>query len=283
MEQTLLDRLGLRLGQTFKVGDQAFVARAVLIAEPDRLTRGFALGPACSPAAGAGARRLAAPGRLLGPGGADRAAAGADPAAAIAAIRAALPGAALDARQRGDAANGIKRLIDQLEYFLGLVGLASLIAGGLGVAGAVSAYLEGRTPAIATLKAMGASSGLVRDAYLIQIAALAALGIAIGLVLGAGAPFLLGWIAGDRLPVPALFALYPAPLERAALFGALAAAAFSLGPLARARSTPPSALLRRQLGAPRGLTVELVFAVLAGAGLAALSIWTPRPAWSPPP
>src|SRR6185437_13330477 len=78
-------------------------------------------------------------------------------------------------RDRNDAAPGISRLIDQLEYFLGFIGLASLVAGGLGVFGAVSAYLEARKPAIATLKALGASGALVRNTYLLQVAVLAAL------------------------------------------------------------------------------------------------------------
>ncbi|HEY5410038.1 MAG TPA: hypothetical protein VIJ94_04860 [Caulobacteraceae bacterium] len=47
VEQTLLDRLQLRLGQTFTVADHRFLAAAVLVSEPDRLTRGFALGPGC--------------------------------------------------------------------------------------------------------------------------------------------------------------------------------------------------------------------------------------------
>src|SRR4029453_16092027 len=72
-------------------------------------------------------------------------------------------------RDRNDAAPGVSRIIDQLEYFLGFIGLASLVAGGLGVFGAVSAYLDGRKPAIATLKALGAESALIRDMYLAQI------------------------------------------------------------------------------------------------------------------
>ena len=275
VEQTLLDRLGLKLGQSFTVGDRPFVARAILVSEPDRLTRGFALGPRVltrldafrsagffdSPGfSGQGARLLI---------GLER-----SPPAAVKALRAALPDPALQMRERTHAAIGIDRLIDQLEYFLGFVGLASLVAGGLGVASAVSAYLESKTLSIAALKAVGATGGLIRDVYLIQILLLAALGIALGLVVGAAAPLLLGWIAKDSLPLPALFALYPAPLERAALFGALAAAAFSLGPLARARATRPSALFRREMGAGLGFGPELVFAVLAGVGLAALAIWT---------
>uniref|UniRef100_UPI0028A89326 ABC transporter permease n=1 Tax=Brevundimonas sp. TaxID=1871086 RepID=UPI0028A89326 len=45
VEQGLLDRLNLKLGDTFTVGGARYVARAVLLAEPDRLGRGFALGP----------------------------------------------------------------------------------------------------------------------------------------------------------------------------------------------------------------------------------------------
>ena len=46
VEKPLLDRLGLKLGDRFLVGNVPMVARAVLVSEPDRLSRGFALGPA---------------------------------------------------------------------------------------------------------------------------------------------------------------------------------------------------------------------------------------------
>jgi putative ABC transport system permease protein len=273
VETTLLDRLGLKLGQTFTVGDRRFRAAAILVSEPDRLTRGFALGPRVLVRLSA----FKAAGFLKNPGFGSEAARfalanGMEPLKAIARIHKALPKSAFETRHRGNATPGIGRIIDQLEYFLGFVGLASLVAGGLGVAGAVSSYLEGKTGSIATLKALGARSSLIRDVYLIQIAVLAALGVAIGVVLGAAAPFLLGAVAGKDLPVPALFDIYPAPLERAAAFGILAAAAFSLGPLARARATSPAALFRQELGSRLGVSLELVLAVLAGIGLAALSI-----------
>jgi putative ABC transport system permease protein len=275
VEQTLLDRLGLKLGQVFSVGDKPFLATAVLVSEPDRLTRGFALGPRVltrlsqfkrygffdSPGFSGQSARLVL--RI------ER-----SPPQAVRELRKALPDPGLSMRERTHAAIGIDRLIDQLEYFLGFVGLASLVAGGLGVAGAVSAYLEGKTQSIAALKAVGATGGLIRDLYLIQISVLTGLGVGIGVAVGAAAPFLLGWIAKDSLPVPALFALYPEPLQRAALFGVLAAAAFSLGPLARARATRPSSLFRQELRSGPGGGPELVFALLAGAGLAGLAIWT---------
>jgi putative ABC transport system permease protein len=275
VEQALLDRLGLKLGDRFLVGNVPVVARAVLLGEPDRLSRGFNLGPSVL-------TRLATVqgGGFLGEGipFGETARIALKPGLSLhdarRAITAALPAATFHIRDRNDAAPGFKRLVDQLEYFLGFIGLASLIAGGLGVSGAVGAYLEARKPSIATLKALGADGALVRNVYLIQIALLAGLGILIGVTVGGLAPLGLGALVKDQLPAPALFAIYPWPLAKAALFGLLAAAAFSLAPLGQARATPPAALFRQDLTARLRFGPELVGALLAAAGLAALAVVT---------
>jgi len=275
VEPALLDRLHLKLGDRFTVGPITLRASAVLVSEPDGLSRGFALGPRVLVR-----REVLERSGLLAPGGLSGRAvrvalpAGQDPRAVGKAVQARFPDAGFEVRDRLDAAPGARRLIDQLEYFLGFIGLASLVAGGLGVAGAVSAYLATREPSIAVLKALGADGALIRNLYLIQIGLLAALGVAIGLAIGAVAPLVLGQLAGPSLPIPALFAVYPLPLAKAGLFGLLAAAAFSLVPLARARRTPPSALFRRSLGGRLPLSLETLGAVLAGAGLAALAVAT---------
>ena len=275
VEPALLDRLHLKLGDRFEVGTMTLVVRARLASEPDGLSRGFALAPRVLVRSDVLERS-----GLLAPGGLSSRTVrvalppGQDPRATGKAIEKAFPDAHFRVRDRLDAAPGARRLIDQLEYFLGFIGLASLVAGGLGVAGAVSAYLSTREPAIAVLKALGAESGLIRDLHLIQIGVLALLGVGIGLAVGAGAPLILGQMAGSNLPIPALFKVYPLPLAKAGLFGILAAAAFSLVPLARARSTPPSALFRRAPRARLPLSLETVGAVLAGVGLAALAVAT---------
>ena len=274
VEQPLLDRLHLKVGDRFLAGNMPLQVRGVLLEEPDRLSRGFALGPrviTSLPAMQQGG--FMAPGLPFGetarvalPGGAPL-----EPAKV--ALRKAL-GLTTRIRDREDAAPGIHRLIDQLEYFLGFIGLASLVAGGLGVFGAVSAYLEVRKPVIATLKALGAEGQLVRDIYLIQIGLLAALGVGIGLAVGAMAPLVMGMIIKDKLPIPALFAVYPWPLAKAAGFGLLSAAAFSLAPLGRARSTPPASLFRSDLSGTLTIGPEIVGAVLAAVGLAAMAVAT---------
>lgn len=275
VEQTLLDRLHLRLGDRFLAGNVPVVARAVLVEEPDRLSRGFALGPRVLTRVGALQQGgFLAEGLPFGETARIALNPGLEPKAAMAAIRKHLPGRSFRIRGRDDAAAGVSHVIDQLEYFLGFIGLASLVAGGLGVFGAVSAYLEARKPAIATLKALGAEGALVRNTYLFQIAVLATLGVAIGLAVGALAPIGLGALVKDRLPIPALFGVYPWPLAKAAAFGLLSAAAFSLAPLARARATPPASLFRSDLAGALRFGPEIVGALAAAAGLAALAVVT---------
>jgi putative ABC transport system permease protein len=275
VEPALLDRLHLKLGDRFEAGPMILVARAVLVSEPDGLSRGFALGPRVMVR-----REVLERSGLLAPGGLSARAVrialptGQDPRAVGKATQAALPDSGLEARDRLDAAPGARRLIDQLEYFLGFIGLASLVAGGLGVAGAVSAYLATRERSIAVLKALGADGALIRNLYLVQIGLLATLGVVLGLAVGAVAPLVLGRLTQGALPIPALFAVYPWPLAKAGLFGLLAAAAFSLIPLARARRTPPSALFRRALSGRIPLGLETLGAALAGVGLAALAVAT---------
>ncbi len=273
VEPELLERLGLRVGDTFLVGDLRLAVRGVLKSEPDKLGRGFSLGPGVLIARTALERSgLVEADSLFGETVRIAVPFGVRPEAVISNLQRRFPESGFRLRGRKDAAAGLGRLIDQLEFFLSLIGLASLLAGGLGVSSAVSTYLDVRKPSIAVLKALGADGALIRDIYLIQIAILAAIGIGIGLAIGATSPFILGWIAKNRLPVPVLFALYPGPLIRAGLFGMLAAAAFSLLPLARARATPPAALFRDDLAGRAGFGPEVVGLAVAAIGLVVLTI-----------
>jgi putative ABC transport system permease protein len=276
VEKSLIDKLGLRLGERFEVGNAAVATQAVLLSEPDRLARGFMLGPTVlvrlqtvqdGGFLGHGlpfsetARLVLPPGETL-----------ADARSRLRRALAAEPlGSGYRIRDRNDAAPGVRHLIDQLEYFLGFVGLASLVAGGLGVAGAVTAHLEASKGDIAILKVFGAGGTLVRDTYLVKIGVMAAAGTVIGLAFGAAIPPLLGGAFARSLPVPALFGLYPGPLIRAGAFGLFSAAAFGLIPLGRARSTPPSVLLRRDLARAPALGVEALAAAGAALALCALA------------
>ena len=167
----------------------------------------------------------------------------------------------------------MERFLDNVTLFLTLVGLTALLTGGIGVANAVRAHLLGRLHTIATLKCLGAPADTVFSIYLIQLALLAFVGIAIGLVLGATIPFIAANTLGDLLPVKAEFGLYPSALFKATVFGALTAALFTLWPLARARDIPPAALFRSLL-VDKGQLPRRKYLILIGLIATALAMFT---------
>ena len=72
-------------------------------------------------------------------------------------------------RTRSNAAPALSSNIERFSQFLTLVGLTALVVGGVGVANAVRAYLDGKRGVIATFKSLGASGGFVFTVYLVQI------------------------------------------------------------------------------------------------------------------
>jgi putative ABC transport system permease protein len=248
VEQIVMDRLGLHPGDAVRLGNATLRVAGVLSEEPDRVGSPTFFGAraliATSTLQAAG---LLQPGAIveyrlrigLPPG--------TDSQRIIAAMRAAFPNTGWRFRDSHDAAPGVAQFIDRTSLFMTLVGLTSLLVGGIGVANGVRAWLEARARSIATLRCLGASPRLVFAICLIQVAALAGAGVAIGVVAGAALPVLAGGLLDRLLPVPLVTGLFPAPLALAALYGVLTASAFALWPLSRAMRIPGGALFRDAL------------------------------------
>lgn len=270
-EQALLDTFKLKVGDTLALPYGGVQIRAVLVKEPDALGRGFAFSPRLMVSTKAlQPLNLAQPGSLYSSALRIKLTNPADASATKIAFDKAF---ALDARALRDkarSAEGFGRALDRVELFLSCVGFAALLAGGLGVAGAVRGHLQTRRSSIAILKAMGASGGDVRLAYGIQILCLALLGAGLGVAIGGAAPFLTAWAYGDALPVPIELALFPRPLAAAVGIGLLCAFAFAAQPLGAARATPPSHLLRGGGGDHASPLPERVAAVIGLVALAGL-------------
>lgn len=273
----LLDRLGARPGDIVRVGDARFVLRAALTHEPDAASGVFILGPRLMIAEPALAETgLVIPGALINYSYRVGLPAGTAIAPWTAALTKRFPEAGWRIRDRGNASPLLRTLLDRIGLFLTLVGLTALLVGGVGVGNAVSGYLQSRTLSIAIFKSVGASGRLVVTVYLLQIAVLAAVGIAAGLLLGGLAPLAVAHLLPVALPVAARFGFYPLPLAVAAAAGALTTLTFALGPLATARAVPP-ALLFRDAGAPVRPIVSLRFVMAQGIAallLAALIVST---------
>jgi len=276
MERALSDRLGLTPGDTFKLGDKTFRLNALLDREPDSAASGFALGPRTllrkDALDGAG---LLAPGTLFNSKYRLDLPPDTDLAALEAEARQQFENAGMRWTDARNGAPGVAQFVNRLSAFLVLVGLSGLAVGGVGVSAAVRAYLNGKTEVIATLRALGANRATIFQTYFLQIGALSLLGVAIGLTLGAFVPLLLSPIIEARLPVPASFALYPAPLIEAALYGLLTALVFTLWPLARSEDVRAATLFRdawegaRRFPAPR----YLILIALLSVALVALAGW----------
>jgi putative ABC transport system permease protein len=262
VEKTLLDSYGLAVGDTVSLGTQDLRIAGELLREPDNASRGIGFGPRVILRRDALADSgLLSEGslfessyRLLLPENADLDALRAD-------AEAKFRDTGLQWRDRRNASPGISRFVDRLSAFLVLLGLAGLAVGGVGVSAAVRSHLDGKIETIATLKTLGATGATIFAVYLIQIGVLSAVGIALGLAIGAALPLLAAPLVEASLPIPAEFGLYARPLAEAAIYGALTALIFTLWPLARARDIRAAELFRglgRRSGLPRMSDVALV-------------------------
>lgn len=275
---TLASRLSLRAGQRVRFGEASFKIAGIIGEEPDRLGEGFTLGPvAIINIASLADTKLIQPGSLFNAKYRIKLPAQNNPAAIAQQLNERFPAAGFEITDRSNGAPGTRRFIERMGQFLTLVGLAALVIAGIGVGNGVSSYLESKRASIATLKVTGADSGVIFRIYLLQIFSVAIIAILAGLIAGSIAPQVIRLFIGDILPVPAAFALYPAPLVVSALYGLLIALAFAVPPLTRARLVPAAGLFRAVVeGGQRFDKSSIVLVTIAILAIVALAIGTAR-------
>lgn len=279
IDPAILRKLDAAVGGQIRIGQALYRIRGTIVQEPDRLAgaRAITFGPRFLVAQDSlAATGLIRPGaqinyeyriRLPGPAQDER---------AIASFRQGLdeafPEAGWRVRDRRGVAPGTQNVIARTTQFITLVGLAALLIGGVGAGNAVRSYLAGKTQVIAMLKCIGAGRRLVFATWLMEIAWMTLLGIAIGLVVGAALPVLAAWGLKDIVPTPLRIGLYPEPLLLAASYGALVAASFSIWPVARAATVAPGSLFRDVIAPAhsmpgRGVMLSVALSVIALATL----------------
>lgn len=250
VEKELLTRLGLHIGDRILIGTMPFVIKGIISREPDRISNmGFSLAPRVlinryaafekTGLAEAGSQvyyshriftpHIKTPGEIL---------------ALQDEIEKAFPDATWRGRNFYNASPRAERTVDRLTLFLTLIGLATLLVGGVGISNAVRAFLDGKLSNIATLKCLGASRKFVFRVYMTQILLLAGFGIGLGVALGAGVALVTGEYVTKAFSLTNKVSVYPEALLLAAAFGFLTTLIFSLWPLGRAAMVPPSDLFR---------------------------------------
>jgi len=143
-------------------------------------------------------------------------------------------------------AQAFKAMTDGMKYFLGAVGIVTLLLGGLGVMNVMLVAVRERTREIGVRKAIGAPAGTILRQFFVEALIIAFLSGGIGLGVAFGFCALV-----NLLPMPDFFAGliadWTSGLLAAGLLGAIAVGA-ALYPARRAASIDPIEALRYEAG-----------------------------------
>ncbi len=298
VQESLLIRMGLVLGDLVRIGQGRFVITGVVHTEPDRMANAFSLGPrVLMSQEGLRAAELIKTGsrvreRYLVKLPADVAA---EPL--VYELRGRLSSDRPRITGYRDAQPQLKQFLEQLTRYLGLIGLTALFVGGLGVAMSIHAFVREKMATIAILKTLGAESDAVLWLYVTQALWLGLTGSAIGLAIGILFQQTLPWAVAELMASDLLSQLgfsndltgaAVVPLVKGLALGLLATLLFALWPLLAIRDVRPATIFRRDVVAAgsshsespgwrrrvKTLNREKLLTLGGiGLGLAALSVW----------
>jgi putative ABC transport system permease protein len=273
VHESLLARLGLRVGDRLRVGTADFTISGVILKEPDRAVGVFSLGPRVLIAATDLERTgLIRPGSRVRYRTLFRLPEGQDAQAFRDRLAQALP-AAQRVTTYSQAQPGLRRFWDQLTMYLGLTGLVALMVGGIGVAVSVSAFVKEKQAAIATLKSLGAGWRPLLAAYLLQTALLGLGGSLVGALLGSLVQPLLAPALTRLLPIELTLSFSPRAVLGGLAMGVGVTLLYALWPLLQIRRVPPALILRSEIEPRLRGRRPWAAAIPIMGGLAALALW----------
>jgi putative ABC transport system permease protein len=246
----LLSNLGLRQGDTLRVGGAVFRIAGVVLSEPDRVSVSFTIGPRVFMSGEGLARtQLEGKGSRVGHRTLIKLPASFSPERLPQAKerleRALADSTFYQVETYKEAQPALRNSIDRVDRFLGLVALLSLFVGGIGVAQSVRAWLSSRLDAIAVLKCLGMRPREIFPLYLGQTALLGLAGSLVGIVLGSAVQLALPGLFPDLIPTELVRPWQPTALLRGLGLGVGVAVLFSLPSLATVLRVPPARVLRR--------------------------------------
>ena len=274
VEQALLDRLGLAVGDRIYLGDVAMEIRDVVVSEPDRPVTVFALGPRIFVNA-RDRERLG----LITQGSRVRYKALLRLPEDLAAktVQEDLLAAADPAQERVDtfrsADSRLKRFFDNLLFFLKLVGIFTLLLAGIGIQSVLTALLRTRIKTMAAMKALGAPNAFVMRVYLGVVLLLGLGGTGVGILAGLGLQAGLSRLLSDLVPADATFHIVWGAVAESLVVGLLAVVLFAARPLLGLHHFKPSALFRHEEGQRRVTPLEGGVLLLTALFFIGLVLW----------
>ena len=272
VEQRVMERLGLKIGDPLKIGSRVFTIADVALQEPDRPLGMFGVSPRIFIAhdqlestglVRSGSyleRRIHI--RLPDPSRAG-------PVADI------IREAAVPDQERVETWErppvSMERFVENFFTFLDMMAVLATALGGLGMQSTLSTWLSNRSTAIAIMKTLGADRRFVLRHYSLMVGAVTGVSIALGLTTGAMILRVSGDYLSAMLPVKVQPTLSLVSAAQASGLCLVVAAAFSLWPLLAASAVRPGTILRQERPAlswrnrvrQAGLAALTMFALLA--------------------
>ncbi len=255
VQESLLIRMGLSVGDSLKIGQATFLITGIVRIEPDRMANAFTLGPRVMVAQeGLRAAELIKPGSRVRERYLVKIPSDMPLEPLLSELRDRLASDSARISSYRTSQSQLRKFLDQLSRYLGLIGLTALFIGGLGVGTSIHAFLRDKLRTIAILKAVGADSATVVLTYVVQAIFLGSVGSLAGILLGIalqrGLPPLMAGLFGSDLieQLGVSFELSWAsigPLLKGAALGLLSTLLFTLWPLLKTREVHPGAIFRR--------------------------------------
>jgi putative ABC transport system permease protein len=296
VQDTLLIKMGLQVGDDLKIGQAVLTITGTLKHEPDRVASAFSLGPRVMISQDAlKSADLVKPGSRVRERYLLRVPSEIQADPLLTELRDRLADDSAHVSTFREAQPQLRRFLDQLTRYLGLVGLTALFVGGIGVASTVHAFVKDKLKTIAILKTIGADSGMVMRTYLVQALCLGLMGSLAGVTIGALLQHAIPTLLAGLLPIDLLElsvsqgSLSAEPILKGLALGVATTLLFTLWPLLGIREIRPALIFRTEsVGAEqednrdqRRFTwlehlrdpVRWVTAVLVGIGLSGLAMW----------
>ena len=257
VDPSLLTSLGVKVGDSVSVGNARFEVAGTVVEVPGDVTALSAFAPSVYvPVGDAEATGLLGFGARLSYDAYVKLPPGADVKSIANGIRAPLHTISVGTRTASDDERDLNDSLTKLARYLGLVALAALLLGGIGVASASRELIARRIESIAVLRCLGAPSGTVLLAYLIEAGTIGLIGGALGVTVGTALQLSVPSLLHGMIPVDVHVAADPGTIVLGIGLGVWVTMAFALGPLLGVRRVPPLAALRRdaeELIIPRDL------------------------------
>ncbi|MBS1788133.1 MAG: FtsX-like permease family protein [Acidobacteria bacterium] len=276
VKQTLLTALGLKVGDTIKIGNLEFTIRGVIEQEPGNSMNAFSIGPRVmityedAVAAGLTAFGSRARHRVLfktRDGDLDR---------LVNRLRNDLAEqSGITVRSFRFSQDRLTESLSQVEDYLSLIGLVILVLGGIGISSVTRVFVQQKMKTIAVLKTLGGRNARVLGAYLVQVLTLGLLGSLFGLLLAQTMAWVLPKYFEEILPPSVDIHLTWQAAVQGVIIGLLVSLLFSLLPLLQIRRIKPILVLRSAdtISGKRFDGVQIAVGILVVAGLLAISSW----------